>query len=217
VAKKPAAKPKPGVKPVKIPDVAAGVPSGPRLTAAQQSLRDSWMVVRISQGWTFPEVAAEAKISVSQAKRAVKAKREAMPALLEQDPVEIITYLVEGFQASIGDFEKMALAYSQAHPSAAVGAKKAANDARASLTTLLQSVRVLPHDLGTMRHLVDLRAVVAAVIDGVEAFEKKVEEEKLPKAKREPVLAAAHELTEKLEKVAGLEDLPPASGNGSGS
>lgn len=209
--KKPAA-----AKPPTIPDVAAGIPSGPRLTAAQQSLRDSWMVVRISQGWTYQEVSAEAKISVSAAKRAVKAKRDAMPALLEQDPVEIITYLVEGFQASIGDFEKMALAYSGAHPSAAVGAKKAANDARASLTTLLQSVRVLPHDLGTMRHLVDLRAVVVAVLDGVEEFQEKVRAEKLPKAKREPVLAAAQELTEKLEKVAGLED-PPANGNGTKS
>lgn len=182
----------------------AGVPAGRRLRAAQQALRDTLIVVRKGQGWTWEVIAEEAGISVSAAKRAYAAKRDAMPDLLEEDPMEIVRRLVEGFLSSIGDFEQMAVAYAEKHPPAAVGAKNGADRARRDLAELLQATGTLPKELGQLRVLVDVRYTVRMIVEAVERFEVSVREAKLPPKKRGPILEASGEVRSRLEEVAGI-------------
>lgn len=189
----------------KPPTPTKKAPTGKRLTAAKQSLRDTQMLVRKHQGFSIREIAAEVGLSQKQTRTIIKEKQAAQEKLLELDALEIIERLVEELQASIGDFEKIALAaIEQHHLPAAVGAKRSANDARKELRELLQSVGALPHDLGTLTHLIDFRAVVAVLFDTVEGFVKQVEEMKLPKAKRQQVLNAAGTVTAKLDELGGV-------------
>lgn len=188
---------------------------GARLNAAQQNLRDTLIVVRVGQDWEWEAIAEEAGISVSQCQRAYKAKRNAMPDLMSMDPLDIVRELVEGFQLSITDFEAMASAYVVDNPPAAVGAKKAANGARADLAALLQATGQLPHELGTLRHVVELRAVVGQIVTVVAGFEAKVKRMKLDPAQKRRVVKAASETRKELESIAGTArevDQPADSG-----
>jgi transcriptional regulator with XRE-family HTH domain len=154
---------------------AAETPKGAYLTAARQGMRDSLMVARLAQGWTWEEVAAEAGVSKTTAMRAVKARREAMPITLSMDPALIIERAFEGFQLSIADFERLAAAATEKEWLAvAVGAKKGANEAREKVLALLQATGRLPHDLGALRHLIDLRALAARMLDAVADFQQEV-------------------------------------------
>lgn len=204
-AKKPAKKAAAKAK-AKGKETKATAPSGPRLSAAQQSIRDTLMLTRLGQGWTVSEAAAEAGISERQAKTAIKKKREALEqgeSLLERDVVEIIEGLVEELRMSVGDFEKIAsAAMEQNNLPVAVGAKKGADDTRDKLRELLQSVGALPHDLGTVTHLIDLRAVVVEINIAVEGFVSDVLKLDLPKAKKEQIDSAHGRLTKRLDAIA---------------
>lgn len=146
-------------------------PRGPRLTAAHQGARDALIMVRVSQGWTWDEAAAEAGISVSAASRAVKKRREAAPLRLNMDPARVIETVFEGFQNSIADQERIAAAALEANNlAAAVGAKKGADAAREKIIALLQSTGRLPQELGALRHLIDLRAIAVKMLDTVDGF-----------------------------------------------
>lgn len=179
------------------------IPRGPRLTAAQQSLRDSLMLARKAQGWTWAEIAAEAGIAQKTAKAAVKAKREASPPVLDQDPIKVASGIVEGFQASIADFERMALAYVEVHPSSAVAAKRSADDARRNLAVLLQGLGVLPHELGRLSFVVDIRATVTAIVGALGDFERVVNGTEAPKKEKTKLLRASGKLRNALEDIAG--------------
>lgn len=180
--------------------------SGPRLNAAKQSVRDTLIVARRHQNWPWEAIAKEAGISVSATKKAYYARRAVGENLLEEDPIEIIRMLVEGFQLSIGDLEQLAVAaVEQKNLPAAVGAKKGANEARGKLQDLLQSVGVLPHELGTLRWHVEFRSVVVQLVDTMDGFVKTIEGLKLPKDKREQVIEAAAKVRDDLE---GMDTMP---------
>lgn len=185
--------------------------SGP-MTAVKQANRDTLMMTLRVQGWTDSEIAEEFGLTASAVHKAIKKKREAMPDLLDLDPVEIIRSLVEGFQASVADFEKMAYNYADDHPSAAVGAKRAADEARRNLAGLLQTTGTLPHDLGQVRHLVEVRVAVIEIVDSIKSFREVVASTKLPAQSKRAIEGAAEEVTETLHRVAGLE--PAKNGTG---
>lgn len=177
-------------------------PKGARLTAAQQALRDTQIVTRKAQGWPWSEIAQEAGISVRAAKDAYKNKRETFPDLLDLDPDEIVRGMIEQLQASVGDLEVMARSYAERHPSAAVGAKRAADAARADLFQMLQAIGLLPLHLGELRVAVELKAVVVHLVDAVSGFEESIREMKLPKAQQRKVLNAASEVRGAMESIA---------------
>jgi hypothetical protein len=184
-----------------------------RKSAAEQALRDTLMVAREHQDWSIEKIAAEAGLSVPGARKAIAGKKKAMAAAmpLSQDPMKIVTAVIEGYQSSIVDFEVMAHEYSVKNPSAAVGAKKAANETRERLTELLQAIGHLPHELGTLRWVAEVNVVVEQFVSIIEVFEARIVEMKLPKAKREGVLDAAGDVRRSLEQVTG------ASRNGNGA
>lgn len=181
---------------------------GPRLTAAQQSIRDTLIVARKHQAWPWEAIAKEAGISVSATKKAYYNRLKASENLLEEDPIKIIRMLVEGLQLSIGDLEQLAVAgLEERNLAVAVGAKKGANDAREKLQDLLQSVGVLPHELGTLRWHVEFRSVVVQLVDTVDGFVQTIEGLKLPKAKREEIVTAAKTVRGELESMGATPQL----------
>jgi hypothetical protein len=175
-----------------------------RLSAARQSMRDTLMLTRVeSQGWTIREAAAEAGLTEKAAKNALKKKREAIgDSLLDEDMVSIVESLIRQWQASIGDYEKLAVAaMDNNHPAVAVGAKKGADGAREKLTELLQAVGGLPHDLGTVTHTIEIRAVVMKINTLVEGFVGEIMNLDLAEKDRKPIVLAAGELTQGLDAI----------------
>lgn len=146
------------------------------MAAATRAARDSLMIARVAQGWTWEAIAGEAGVSVASAKRHVSARKGSALLQLNADPVRIIEQVFEQYQLSVGDFEAIAAAALERNQLAvAVGAKKGANDARDKIILLLQATNRLPQDLGALRHLIDLRAIAVRMLDAVDAFEREVE------------------------------------------
>lgn len=182
-------------------------PKGPKLNAAERSMRDTLIVTRRAQNWPWAAVAAEAEVSESAAKDAYKKKIASMSSLMEQEAKKILEGLIQGLQFSIGDLEQLAVAaIEERNVSSAVQAKKAANEAREKLQSLLQTTGILPHDLGTFRMQFEFQVIIVKVVDLVHTFVGQIEAIDLPKDKRPQVLDATKELT------MGLEQLD--SGNG---
>lgn len=188
---------------------AAAVPKGPHLNSAERSVRDTLIVTRRAQNWPWDAIAAEVKLGVPATKKAHARKIASMTSLMEVDATKILEGLVEGLQFSIGDLEQLAVAALEGgNVGAAVSAKKAANEAREKLQDLLQTTGLLPHDLGTIRHQIEFRAVVVEVVTLVHTFVSSIEALELPEDKRQPVIDLAGELT------TGLEQLGEPSTNG---
>lgn len=186
------------------------IPSGRRLTAAQQNLRDTRMIQRLAQGWTWAAISQEAGISVTSAMDAVKARQEHAPIRLNMDPVEVIEKIAEGYQLSIGDLESIAAeAALKNNFAVAVGAKKGANDAREKLLVLFQVTGRLPQELSALRHLIDIRAVAVRMLDVMDDFERDMalafglesEEER-----REVARAAADKVRTTFAQLMGMEE-----------
>jgi hypothetical protein len=195
---------------------AVGAPRGGRLPAAQQAIRDSLMIQRLAQGWPWESIAEEAGISVTSAKKAVAARQDSAPLRLNMDPVEVIERVAEGYQLSIGDLEAVAYEAMKANNlTAAVGAKKAANDAREKLLAVFQATGRLPQELSQLRHLIDVRQIAVQMMDTMDVFERDIEVAKtMPPEEQTRILAdAADRVRGAFGKLLGLDEntLPEAS------
>jgi hypothetical protein len=175
------------------------------LTLPEKSLRDSLILQRRAQGWAWAEIAAEAGLTVGGAQRAFRAKRAILPQLLSQDPMEVVEQMIEGFQASIGDHEKMAAAFASINPGAAVSAKRGADEARRNLLFLLQSIGFLPHELGTIRWLVESRQVVEVIVAQLVSFESTLKDLDMPDDSRKVIEEGAGTLRAALLSAANLD------------
>ena len=145
---------------------------GKRIGTAKQALRDTLIVTRKAQDWPIESIAAEAGIGVRAVHR-VLADREAVgEALLDRDPIDVVKTIAAQLQGSIGDFEAMAYAYGESHPSAAVGAKKGADQAREKLLVLLQATGRMPKDMGGLGDLIGMRELATERVDSVRAFKR---------------------------------------------
>lgn len=182
-------------------------PSGSRLGAAQQAARDSLMIARLAQNWTWPAIAAEAGISVTAAKKAVKARQENAPLALNEDPVKIVEDVMRGYQLSVGDLEAMSSAAVEAdNLNAAVGAKKGANEARDKMLMLLQMTGRLPQELGALRHLIDIRAIAIRMLDTMDAFEEKMLKMDLSAKQRRTVTSNVLTVRSTFNELIGLKE-----------
>lgn len=166
------------------------------------------MAARRVQGWTWEQISAEAGLSVTAAQRAVDS-RSNTPIHFNADPVRVIEDVFTAYQLSIGDFEAIAYeALKGKNYSAAVGAKKGANDARDKVLTLLQLTGRLPHELGSLRHLIDLRAIAVRMLDTMDSFEQRLAAMQLAAADREELRAATREVRTTFNELLGIEEEP---------
>jgi transcriptional regulator with XRE-family HTH domain len=123
------------------------------------------MVARKAQGWTWEAIAEEAGLSVRTVKEAVKNRQAGAPLQFNADPVRVVEEVFQAYQLSIGDLEAIAAEAARSNQLAiAVGAKRSANDAREKVLTLLQMTGRLPQELGSLRHLIDLRAIAVRML-----------------------------------------------------
>lgn len=124
--------------------------TGGRLTSAKAALRDSMIVARAAQKVPWGDIAREAGVSARQCQRIVKHAQQ-VPSPVEQTPMQLVEDLVRGFSRSIADYEGMAFAWADTNQSASLGAKKAADETRARLAALLETVGKLPDNLELFR------------------------------------------------------------------
>jgi transcriptional regulator with XRE-family HTH domain len=131
------------------------------------------MVARKAQGWTWEAIAEEAGLSVRTVKEAVKNRQAGAPLQFNADPVRVVEEVFQAYQLSIGDLEAIAAEAARSNQLAiAVGAKRSANDAREKVLTLLQMTGRLPQELGSLRHLIDLRAIAVRMLDVMDGFDR---------------------------------------------
>jgi uncharacterized protein (DUF433 family) len=155
--------------------------TGPRLTAAKKQLRDSAIIARTAQGLSPSVIAAEFDVTVRTVER-VLAEQRSLPSPLDDRPMKLLEDLARGYRLAIGDYEAMAVAWFEVNQSAALGAKKAADETRARLATLLGDVGKMPSNLELFRSEMEMqriaeemvrimRAVAAGELDPSEAVE----------------------------------------------
>jgi len=142
--------------------------TGPRLPAARQALRDSMIIARAAQGMPYAVIAAEAKVSVRQVERIVAGNR-GVRSPLEDTPMELLDELAVGYRLAIGDFEAMALAWFDTNQSASLGAKKAADESRARLATLLEVVGKLPENMELFRSEAQMQRIAETMAQTMRA------------------------------------------------
>lgn len=152
---------------------AAGATKGGRLPSVQMQLRDRMIVSRAAQGWLNSMIAAEAKCSERTVER-VLARSKELPSPLDENPLKLVRRLVTALDLDVADFEAMAFAYAQEHPSAAVGAKKAATERKVELLGILQTLGHVP-DLASLRVPLEAGQMARAMVDAVEAFEDRID------------------------------------------
>lgn len=116
------------------------------------------IVARAAQGVPWEEIAREAGISIRSCQRAVETRKQ-MPTDLERAPMELVEEFTRDFRASIADYEAMAFAYSATNPTAALGAKKAADESRSRLINLLDNIGKLPDNFELFRSEVEMMLI----------------------------------------------------------
>lgn len=142
--------------------------TGRRLSAAKQQLRDSMIVARAAQGIGYEAIAAEADVTTRTVERVIAARR-GVRSPLDDAPMQLLEELAVGLRLSIGDYEAMALAWFDCNQSASLGAKKAADETRARLATLMADVGKLPSNLELFRTEEKLRQIALRMVEVMRA------------------------------------------------
>lgn len=140
---------------------------GKRLNASKAALRDSLIVARKAQDWPWEAIAAEAGITPRRCQQIVEEHR-GIKSPLEELPMRLLEDLSMGLKLSIGDFEAMAAAHAEVNPAVALGAKKAANEARRDLLDLLQAVGKLPENLELFRTEAEMQRLAEQMVEKIE-------------------------------------------------
>jgi len=146
--------------------------TGRRITMGQRRLRDSAIIARAAAGWTHKMIAEEFELTDRQVRRILN-ERGSLPSGLDERPLDLIEDLARGLRASIADFEAMAYDNSDRNPNAALGAKKAAAEARWNLAVLLRSLGKLPDDLSSFRSEAEIAQVAQAMVDKLQDVVRK--------------------------------------------
>jgi hypothetical protein len=109
----------------------------------------------------------------------------------------LLEALATGFTRSIADYEAMAHLWLETNQSAALGAKKAADETRARLATLLAEVGKLPRDLELFRSEMEMMRIAQGMVEtmrrvaaGEMSAEEAVEVFREAGARRRPELPA---------------------------
>jgi len=122
----------------RLPEKGGSAPQR-KLKPGEQAQRDLRILQRRAQGWTWDAIAHAAGMSEKGARLAAARRSAEAPLTLKTDPVQVVEETILGLQTSIADCEELAVRYQDSHPSAAAGAKKAANGARRTVQVLLQA------------------------------------------------------------------------------
>lgn len=134
-----------------------------RGTSAQLALRNSAILARVAQGIASVEIAKEFGVDARTVQRVVKDGAK-LRSPLDERPMELLRAIAAGYTRSIGDYEGMAFAWVDTNQSASLGAKKAADETRARLATLLVEVGKLPTDLELFRSEMQMQRIAEEMV-----------------------------------------------------
>lgn len=142
--------------------------TGRRLGSAKQQLRDSMIVARKAQGLSNAMIASEARVTERTVER-VLADRRGVRSPLDESPMQLLEELAVGFRLAIGDYEAMALAWFETNQTAALGAKKAADETRIRLAAFLSDVGKLPSNLELFRSEAEMQRIAEEMVRTMQA------------------------------------------------
>jgi len=133
-----------------------------RLTAREKLRRDAEVVSDRARGYGWASIAEHHDLSERHCRQIWREHWDAEPAMDEIDPVEIAREAIAQLDAIVEDLARIADAAR--HDAVRLGALKAKRDAITQRLILLQTIGLLPCDLGMLRHEIDVRQVTKAFI-----------------------------------------------------
>jgi hypothetical protein len=132
------------------------------MTTRERLERNVAIVEDRARGMCWSRIARRHHVSDRHARRVVAEHRDTAPSLLHRDPVEAIEETLAAYDAAIDDLA--ILASETRHDSTKLGAIKARLEVHRSRVELLQTVGVLPRDLGHIGVIVDVRRIAARLV-----------------------------------------------------
>jgi len=108
-------------------------------------------------------------VSERQCQQIVRDFRAAQPTLRDHDPLEIVDDILEGLEGAIE--ELAVVSHTTASDQVRVSAINAKLAAQKQIVAILQTVGVLPNDLGSLRMEVDARMTADRVMTVIEQFD----------------------------------------------
>jgi hypothetical protein len=181
----------------------------PKPRSSQQKRRNWLVIVMRAAGMTWSEIVAIDGRSRGPLEAVVKRHREKAredpESVMDQTPEELLRLLVGRYEMT----RQIALrAVSEAQSaSELVGAAKALLQVQQELRDLLTVVGRLPADLSSLKHVLDLRRISAAMLDAMDAFRERTEA--LPAETKEQTDAAAREFEAVFQGLVGLTEDEP--------
>lgn len=173
------------------------------------AMRDFTIVKqRHELGWSWREIAEFHGMSERGVRIAERRTLDALPDLMNMDPVAIVEGILREYLLSVRTFDQLAAVYARDNPNATIGALKSANEAREKVTALLQATNKLPKELGVLRHLIDIRQIGVQMFETMEQFQARVDAvgERLPKAARAELEEGRREVEESFKGLMGIEN-----------
>lgn len=144
------------------------------LTSAQKAFRDLIALEMLADGASYAQVSAIDGRSQSALKslreKYLRASGSAVPDLLRQDPVRIVEDMLRRKQVAWRLFAQVAMTTD--HPSSRIGAIKGMIAADERTVELLQHVGKLPKELGTLRHVIDVREIAERMFDTLDRLDR---------------------------------------------
>lgn len=143
---------------------------GVKATKAGMLMRDLLAYELHCQGMSDERISAQDGRSITQIKTVIeKQAKSGTEALMEMAPLKVVESMLRRSQTAW----KMAAA-TAAHAEndgMRIGAIRTMMDADQRVLEILQSTGHLPRELGTLRHLVDVRSIAIQMIDAVRGLE----------------------------------------------
>jgi hypothetical protein len=137
------------------------------LSKYQRALRDTAILARVHEGRTSKAIGAEFGVTGRTVENVKRTAREGTPSL-DRQPLEIIEWLAMMELRSVGDFERMATFNVEKNPNVALGAKRAAGEARARYLEMMSAVGKLPENLELFRAESVLRRMADEMVETME-------------------------------------------------
>ena len=139
------------------------------MSALDKERRNIELVLLARRGVSTDALAVRFDLSPDSVRRIVKAWQDRQPPVQELDASDIVRETLEGYNAAIEELAEYAL--DQGHGAGKVGAVRVRLEALRGRLELLQSLGVVPLELGTLRLADDWIRVARIVVQVLDAWE----------------------------------------------
>lgn len=141
------------------------------LTSANRAFRDLIALEMLADGTSYPEVSAvdgRSESALRVLKKKYAASGSGVPDLLNEDPVRIIENMLRRKQVAWRLFAQVAM---DSEGTARIAAIKGMLQADERTVELLQHVGKLPRELGTLRHVIDVREIAEKMLTALDQMD----------------------------------------------